>query len=424
MFPSPVNTSCFTISWDVRYPEKKQSMVKYLLNQQRPDGSWGLYYGDEGNLSTTIEAYFALKLTGESPESAPLLKAKEYILRQGGIEASRVFTKIWLALFGQYDWDKVPSMPVELVLLPSHLYFSIYEFSSWATSYRRAPFDRAEYPSEVRSAARQEHFRTLFAGAQGGFTEKIRFLHPPSFLPFRPHCQKPRTATAPVSARAGHSRRRNLDPGSSGGERRLGRNPAAHGLFDSGPALSRAIPCTIRRSSKGLKAIEDFCLEDEQGRRMQSCLSPIWDTALTALALLEAGLSPDHPALKQATSWLVSQQITSGGDWQVKNCCPPGGWAFEFVNTQYPDVDDSAVVLSALHRLSSNQTSGLEKRHATGHGLALEHAEQFRGMGGLRSQQRYGDFEPNPLRRHGSDGGLSYGGRHRGSPGSHGLSGL
>jgi squalene-hopene/tetraprenyl-beta-curcumene cyclase len=111
---------------------------------------------------------------------------------------------------------------------------------------------------------------------------------------------------------------------------------------------------------KGLKAIEDFCLEDEQGRRMQSCLSPIWDTALTALALLDAGLPADHPALSRVTSWLVNQQIMTGGDWQVKNCCPPGGWAFEFVNTQYPDVDDSAVVLSTLHRLSSNHTDGLE----------------------------------------------------------------
>ena len=112
--------------------EKERSMVKYLLHQQRENGSWGLYYGDDGNLSTTVEAYFALKLAGEDPQSRPLLKAKEYILRHGGVEASRVFTRIWLALFGQYDWDKVPSMPVELVLLPSHLHFNIYEFSSWA----------------------------------------------------------------------------------------------------------------------------------------------------------------------------------------------------------------------------------------------------------------------------------------------------
>jgi squalene-hopene/tetraprenyl-beta-curcumene cyclase len=111
---------------------------------------------------------------------------------------------------------------------------------------------------------------------------------------------------------------------------------------------------------KGLKAIEDFCLEDEQGRRMQSCLSPIWDTALNALALMEGGLPPDHPALKLATSWLVQQQIFTGGDWQVRNSCAPGGWAFEFVNTRYPDVDDSAVVLSTLHCLGSDQIEGLE----------------------------------------------------------------
>jgi squalene-hopene/tetraprenyl-beta-curcumene cyclase len=347
-------------------PEKKQSMVKYLLNQQRPDGSWGLYYGDEGNLSTTIEAYFALKLTGESPESAPLLKAKEYILRQGGIEASRVFTKIWLALFGQYDWDKVPSMPVELVLLPSHLYFSIYEFSSWARATVvplsivlnirpkfALPPDKSI--SELYLPARKAALQKRFAS----YTHRLFFLFDriAKSLERRPiRSLRARAIRAAETWILDHQE----ESGDWGGIQ----PPMVYSIL----ALHYlGHPLHHPAIVKGLKAIEDFCLEDAQGRRMQSCLSPIWDTALTALALLEAGLSPDHPALKQATSWLVSQQITSGGDWQVKNSCPPGGWAFEFVNTQYPDVDDSAVVLSALHRLSSNQTRGLE--NATQRGM-------------------------------------------------------
>ena len=112
---------------EICQPEREKAMVKYLLRKQASNGSWGLYYGDGGELSTTIEAYFALKLAGQDPASEPLRRAREFILARGGIESARVFTKIWLALFSQYDWNEVPSMPVELVLLPSHFYFSIYE---------------------------------------------------------------------------------------------------------------------------------------------------------------------------------------------------------------------------------------------------------------------------------------------------------
>ena len=340
-------------------PEKQASMAKYLLNQQRANGSWGLYYGDEGNLSTTIEAYFALKLTGEDPESAPLLKAKEYILKHGGIEASRVFTKIWLALFGQYDWDKVPSMPVELVLLPSHLYFSIYEFSSWARATVvplsivlniRPKFDLPsdQSISELYLPARKAALQKRFAS----YTHRLFFLFDRIAKGFERHPIRSLRERA-----IGAAERWILEHQEESGDWGGIQPPMVYCIL----ALHYlGYPPDHPAIVKGLKAIEDFCLEDEQGQRMQSCLSPIWDTALTALALLDAGLPPDHPALKQATGWLVKQQIMSGGDWQVKNCCPPGGWAFEFVNTQYPDVDDSAVVLSLLHRLSPNQTSGLE----------------------------------------------------------------
>ncbi len=334
-------------------------MVKYLLHQQRRDGSWGLYYGDEGDLSTTIEAYFSLKLAGEDQGSAPLVKAKEYILHHGGVEASRVFTKIWLALFGQYDWDRVPSMPVELVLLPSHLYFSIYEFSMWARSTIvplsivlniRPKFDLLpekgipELYLTEHKAALQKRFAS--------FTHRLFFLFDRIAKGFERHpirSLRQRAIDAAESWILSHQE----ESGDWGGIQPpmiysiLALHYLGHPLHH--PAIV-----------KGLKAIEDFCLEDEQGRRMQSCLSPIWDTALTALALLDAGLPADHPALNRVTSWLVNQQIMTGGDWQVKNCCPPGGWAFEFVNTQYPDVDDSAVVLSTLHRLSTNHTAGLE----------------------------------------------------------------
>ncbi len=111
---------------------------------------------------------------------------------------------------------------------------------------------------------------------------------------------------------------------------------------------------------KGLQALETFCIDDAGGLRLQACVSPVWDTALNALALLDAGLPPDHPAIQKAAVWLIENQVTTGGDWQVKNCCPPGGWAFEFHNSHYPDVDDSAVVLMVLQRLHPDQHCALE----------------------------------------------------------------
>jgi squalene-hopene/tetraprenyl-beta-curcumene cyclase len=339
--------------------EKERSMVKYLLHQQRDNGSWGLYYGDEGNLSTTVEAYFALKLAGEDPQSMPLLKAKEYILRHGGIEASRVFTRIWLALFGQYDWDKVPSMPVELVLLPSHLHFNIYEFSSWARA-TVVPLSivlniRPKFDLPADKGIPELYVTGSRVAAQKKFascTHKLFFLFDRMAKTFE---RNPLQSLRNRAIRAAETwiLEHQEESGDWGGIQ----PPMVYcilALHYLGYPLDH--PVIV----KGLSAIEDFCLEDEQGRRMQSCVSPVWDTALNALALVEAGLPPDHPALKRAAAWLVTQQIFSGGDWQVKNCCTPGGWAFEFVNTQYPDVDDSAVVLTTLHRLSSSQTEGLE----------------------------------------------------------------
>ncbi len=288
--------------------EKERSMVNYLLNQQRADGSWGLYYGDDGNLSTTIEAYFALKLAGEDPQSPPLLKAKEYVLRHGGIEASRVFTKIWLALFGQYDWDRVPSMPVELVLLPPHFHFNIYEFSSWA----RATVVPLSIVLNIRPKfdlpSGKAHSELYLKDGRVAHTETvclaIRISSSSSSIA-SPNGSKGIRSTRCATARSGP-----LKPGSWSIRKR-----AVTGEESSLPwsiafwlCITWAIPRTIRRWSRD-ERYRGLLPRGQEGRRMQSCLSPVWDTALNALALLEAGLPPDHPALKRAASWLVSSKL-------------------------------------------------------------------------------------------------------------------
>ena len=113
-------------------PERWRKVCNYILSKQRTDGSWGQYYEAPGDVSTSVECYFALKLAGHAPESDPLRKAREFILSKGGIPKVRIFTKIWLALFGQWDWKGTPKMPPEMIFLPSWAPFNIYEFASWA----------------------------------------------------------------------------------------------------------------------------------------------------------------------------------------------------------------------------------------------------------------------------------------------------
>jgi len=341
--------------------KKRRSIVKYLLRHQSENGAWGLYYGDGGELSTSIEAYFALKLLGGDPATEPLAKAKAFIVQRGGIEAARVFTKIWLALFDQYNWMKIPSMPVELVLLSPERYFNIYEFSSWARG-TIVPLSvvlciRPKFKLPVSHCIR-ELYAPVHDKRLDSRINKLFFVFDriAKRLEKRPIKKYRRGA---IEAAQNWIIDHQEESGDWGGIQ----PPMVYSLL----ALHYlGFPLSHEVMEKGLKAIEDFCIDDEDGLRMQSCISPVWDTALTALALLEAGVSPRHPALEKSARWLISQQILTGGDWQFKNACPPGGWAFEFSNSRYPDVDDSAVVLNVLNRFDRQRCDGLDSCKSRG----------------------------------------------------------
>jgi squalene-hopene/tetraprenyl-beta-curcumene cyclase len=326
---------------------------RYLLREQRPHGGWELFWRDGGELSTTIEAYFALKLAGEPVDSEAMMRARRFVLDRGGVTKARVFTKIHLALFGAYPWKHIPALPAWFMLLPQWFPFNIYEMASWARSStvpllivsdRKSVFECDVKAEElfVDHDMRLENRDGSFAGSLFLFADRVlKLADRLGFVPLR---QKAIDA----------AERWILERQEPSGDW-AGIIPA---MLNSLLALkvlgySNNHPCVKR----GIEAIEQFGIEEsgvegvEEAAyfRLQPCVSPTWDTALAMTALIDSGLAREHPALRQAGEWLLSQQIFTYGDWAIRNRSGrPGGWAFEFHNDHYPDVDDTAAVVLAL----------------------------------------------------------------------------
>jgi squalene-hopene/tetraprenyl-beta-curcumene cyclase len=335
--------------WGTDRARPLHKVENYLRAQQRPHGGWELFYGDGGELSTTVEAYMALRLLGVPSSDPALQHARQFILERGGITKTRIFTKMHLALIGCYDWRGLPSIPPWIMLLPDNFPFTIYEMSSWArgsTVPLLIVFDRKpvfivdpvinldELYAEGRENARLElprqgDWSDLFLTLDSLFklTEDL------NLVPFREQGLK---------AAEKWVLERQEDTGDWGGiipamlNSLLGLRCLDYSASD--PIIER-----------GLKAVDNFCLQTEDQYWTQPCISPVWDTALVMRSLVDSGIQPDHPALQKGGRWLLDKQILDYGDWMVKNRKgKPGAWAFEFDNRFYPDVDDTAVVVMAL----------------------------------------------------------------------------
>jgi squalene-hopene/tetraprenyl-beta-curcumene cyclase len=306
----------------LRTPELDRKIANELLARQREDGTWAIWFEGPADLSTTIEAYAALKLAGVEPGSRP----RDYIRAEGGASRARVFTKCFLALLGHWPWQWIPRLPPEVILLPPDGPFSVYNFSCWARQ-TVVPLSVVQALRPVRPAAID--LREI--GARPGQTKP-----PPRPGPIR------RVAFATVERWV---RDRQEADGSWGGIQPpwvwsiIMLAALGHGFEDE----------TLRA---GVDGWSGFTLDEGDRLRPEACQSPIWDTALAAIALLDAGVPASHPQLRRAGEWLVREEVRVKGDWAVRRPdLAPGGWAFEFENDLYPDVDDTAVVALALRGL-------------------------------------------------------------------------
>jgi squalene-hopene/tetraprenyl-beta-curcumene cyclase len=332
--------------------EKQEKVVEYVLSEQLDNGLWPSYSGGPGDLNVSVQNYFALKLAGVSTEDIPLRKAKDSILDFGGLYRINTLTKFWLALFGQYNWQKVPEIPVELMLLPNRGPFSIYDFASWSRATIVAlmviranqpicPIPETAKISELEDVPKNKRphpQREWIPGWEGFFYNLDQLLKIAQRLPV-----KPGRANAMRKAEEWIVNHQEAD-GSWGGIML----PWAYSLMAL-KSLGYGTDSPVVR--KGLAGLDEFIIEGDRTLRLQPATSPVWDTAWSVVALRESGLPPDNEQIVRGARWLLNQEVRWPGDWQVKNkSITPGGWAFEFENDIYPDIDDTAVVPRALLR--------------------------------------------------------------------------
>ncbi len=361
---------------DLVDPERERKSVRYLLHTQLEDGGWPIFSGGSSEISESVKAYFALKLAGISPDEPVMQRAKDLILRKGGVVQAHVFTKITLALFGQYDWRGIPCMPPEIFLAPRWFYFNLYAVSYWGRTciiplliifahrpvcaisneqgidelflQPRKEVDYAQVPPLHRDS-------TLFSW-RNFFVWVDRLLRLYEAYPIK--ALRKKALNSLQSWMIEH-----MD-----GEGGLG---AIYPAMAYSIVALRSLGYSTDHPlvQKALRETEALEIYSNSGNaptptmlHLQPCHSPVWDTALTMNTLIERGVALDHPSLRRADTWLRSRQCQKVGDWAVSAPeARPGGWAFQFENEWYPDVDDTAAVVTALAKIHPPELFGSDE---------------------------------------------------------------
>ncbi|MDG3010552.1 squalene--hopene cyclase [Rhodococcus sp. D2-41] len=335
----------------IRDAQRSEESARWIRSQQRQDGTWANFRGGPADLSTTVEAYTVLKMVGDDPDAAHMARAREYVLAHGGIEATRVFTRIWLALFGEWSWDRLPVLPPEIALLPKWFPLNIYDWACWARQtvvpltvvWTMQPRrDLGVSVRELRTGTPEPPLASWRSWA-GAFQRLDKVLHLLEKIP--------RTPLRRLSLRRAEKwilARQEADGGWGGIQ-----PPWVYSII---ALYLRGYDMDHPVQNKAMAGLDDFTIREQTPhgwvRRLEACQSPVWDTGLALTALLDAGTPDDDPALIRAGNWLLDQEISVKGDWSVRRPdLAPSGWAFEFANVNYADTDDTAEVVLALRRL-------------------------------------------------------------------------
>ena len=332
----------------------------YLVAKQLPTGGWAKFPGGGLDISGSVKAYFALKLTGHDPSAEFMVRAREAIRAHGGADAVNSFTRLYLALLGQISYEHCPAVPPELVLLPKWFPVNLYAMSAWSRTIvvplsivaalepvRPIEPDRGIHELFLREP---EHWPPLrcpgLPGGTGWLSWDHLFRVINRLLKFGQ-----RRRWMPWRKKAIEAARQWI----------LARFQKSDGL---GAIFPPVIFSVVALKALGyddqspevlecMRQLQRLSIDDDREgtTRVQPCLSPVWDTGLTMRALALAGVPADDPAIVRAAAWLRCRQTTEPGDWAETVHAPPGGWYFEYANEFYPDVDDTAMSLMALQTL-------------------------------------------------------------------------
>lgn len=348
---------------------KYDRVVGAILEQQRPDGSWAVFYGaPAGEISATIECYAALRCAGLDPDSEALKSAREWIMAHGGFKHIRVFTRMWLALIGEWPWSATPQLPPEIILAPAPWFpFNIYQFSSWARA-TLVPLAVVSALRPVRPLPEGRRLDELFPHGRDavdyslprhhrGLSWESFFLATDRLLSW--YVKSPVKPLRETSIRACLEwiiRHQDAD-GAWGGIQ----PPWIYSLI----ALHACgYPLNHPVMAKGLDGFaEPWAVHTGDTTYLQASNSPVWDTLLTLVALLDAeAFSPDEEWIERALRWIIQQEVRIPGDWQVVvKGVEPSGWAFEYENDLYPDLDDTAVAIQMFARARETCSPALSR---------------------------------------------------------------
>ncbi len=338
---------------DRRDPELERRIGVHLRAIQDPSGGWPLFHGGQPDLSATVKAYYALKAIGDDPDAPHMRRAREQVLAMGGAERTNVFTRIQLALFGQVPWRAVPVMPVEIMFLPRWFFFHLSKVSYWSRTVivpllvLMALRPRARNP---RGVGVPELFRTppeqVRDWIRGPYRSAWGHVFKATDVLVRP--------LEPLLSRGGRARA--IEQAVRWTTLRLNGEDGVGGIY---PAMANTVmmfdalgyPADHPDAVTAWSSVRKLLVVEEERAYCQPCLSPVWDTSLAGHAMAEAE-GAEAPAIEAACAWLAERQVTElRGDWaDSRPDAPPGGWAFQYENAYYPDVDDTAVVGMLLHR--------------------------------------------------------------------------
>ena len=346
-------------------PVLQEKCVAHIRRRQLPDGGWNIYEGGPSEINATVKAYFALKLAGHQPTQPYMQEARAAVLRLGGIPRMNTYSKLYLALLGQFPWDYLPTVPPEMILFPRWFFFNIHELSSWSRA-MLMPLALINHHRPTRPVAPERALHELYpAGTEHSDLrprwQKPRLSWPNFFLACDRMLKKLR------HLRWKPFRKLALRKCETWMVERIGEG--SDGLAAIFPAMLNSLIAlhTLGYGAEHplmVKARRDFeglMVDDPQDFRIQPCLSPVWDTAITAVALGKSREAAADDALDEAlgraVKWLEEREVRVKGDWVEKNGAPePSGWAFEYRNDFYPDTDDTMMVLMAFRMCQKDGT--------------------------------------------------------------------